>query len=477
MVCFFKIIFTIIKNPFYLVLILRFECVIIKENFEKGRNGGMYQKQVDATSELLRFIENSPTAFHAVDSVVEKLEAKGFVRLQEADEWSLKAGCGYYVTRNQSSILAFRIPKETPKHFLIAASHTDSPMFKLKKNYELSAANTYVRLNTEVYGGTILSSWFDRPLSLAGRMILAKEGNFLAKTVKIDRDLLLIPNVAIHMNRTINSGYAYNPAVDLVPLFAEQREGGNTLAKLLAEELSCREEEIAGMDLYVISRTPGTVWGANREFFSAPRIDNLMCAYGTLEGFCNASSAAAVTVYYAADNEETGSATKQGAGSVFLSDTLDRICESLGTDKRCMLASSMMVSADNGHAKHPNHPELSDSTNFPRMNGGVVIKSNAAQKYTTDGISSALFAEICRRAKVPVQYYANRSDMPGGSTLGSISNTLVPLITVDIGMAQLAMHSSYETAGVMDVAYLIDAMTSFYQSDITVHGDGSYSLN
>ena len=436
----------------------------------------MCQKQLNRTNELLRFIQQSPTAFHAVDSVAKRLESDGFIHLQEAEEWKLEAGRGYYVTRNQSSVLAFRIPKGTPSRFMIAASHTDSPMFKLKKNCEISASNQYIRLNTEVYGGTILSSWFDRPLTLAGRVILSKNGKFLAKNIKIDRDLLLIPNVAIHMNRTVNSGYAYNPAVDLLPLFSEKREGGNTLTKILAEALSCAEEEIVGTDLYVVSRAPGSIWGANEEFFSAPRIDNLMCAFGTLEGFRTATPETSVTVYFAADNEETGSATKQGAGSMFLSDTLDRICEVLNTDKRKMLASSMMVSADNGHAKHPNHPELSDAANSPCLNGGVVIKSNAAQKYTTDGISAALFADVCHRANVPVQYYANRSDMPGGSTLGSISNTLVPLITVDIGLAQLAMHSSYETAGVADLSYLIDAMSAFYASTLTTQGDGSYSF-
>jgi aspartyl aminopeptidase len=225
-----------------------------------------------------------------------------------------------------------------------------------------------------------------------------------------------------------------------------------------------------------VNRTPSTVWGRNGEFFSAPRIDNLMCAYGTLEGFRATAPKNAVTVYYAADNEETGSSTKQGAGSVFLSDTVDRICEALEKDKRRMLASSMMISADNGHAKHPNHPELSDAQNAPKLNGGVVIKYNAAQKYTTEGLSAAIFEEICQRADVPVQCYANRSDMPGGSTLGSISNTLVPLMTVDIGMAQLAMHSAYETAGSRDTEHLIAAMKAFYSCRLTSSGDGAYRL-
>ena len=444
--------------------------------FIRTEDTALKKQDLQKTKQLLHFIEKSPTAFHAVEAVVCELEEQGFTRLEEGGEWTLSPGEGYFVTRNQSSVIAFRLPKEEATGMMIAASHTDSPMFKLKNTYLAPAFGEYLRLNTEVYGGTILSSWMDRPLTLAGRVILEQDGVFTAKTVYVDRDLLLIPNVAIHCNRTVNSGYAFNPAVDMLPLLAQENGKADTVKAILAKELGCCEEEICGMDLYVVCRTPASVWGASNEFFSAPRIDNLMCAYGSLCGFLEGKNEHAVTVYYSADNEETGSSTKQGAGSVFLSDTLDRIAASLGKDKRRLLASSMMVSADNGHAKHPNHPELSDAQNSPKLNGGVVIKSNAAQKYTTDGVSTALFGAICRRADVPVQYFANRSDMPGGSTLGSISNTLVPLITVDIGMAQLAMHSSYETAGSMDVSYLIRAMKAFYESRLEAKGDGTYAL-
>ena len=432
-------------------------------------------QNINAAQELLSFIHKSPTAFHAVDSITAQLAKNGYSPLNEGDDWNLIPGNGYYVTRNQSSVIAFRLPKSEPAGIMIAASHTDSPMFKLKGNYLSPAFGEYLRLNTEVYGGTILSSWMDRPLSLAGRVILKKDGSFRSVLVNIEKDLLLIPNVAIHCNRGVNSGYTFNPAVDMLPLLA-QGEDKTVLSQLLAKELGCNAEDICGMDLYVYCRTNGSVWGAGEEFFSAPRIDNLMCAYCTLQGFVQADSKNTVNVYYSADNEETGSATKQGAGSQFLSDVIDRICDAIGTDRKRMLASSMMVSADNGHAKHPNHPELSDSQNAPRLNGGVVIKSNAAQKYATDGISSAIFEEICQRAQVPVQRFANRSDMPGGSTLGSISNTLVPLITVDIGMAQLAMHSAYETAGCADVSYLTCAMKRFYESELIATGDGFYRL-
>ena len=428
------------------------------------------------TPSLLQFIDKSPTAFQAVDSVCDRLQNEGFIHLNETDNWQLSPGKGYYLTRNHSSVIAFRIPEETPTSFLISASHTDSPMFKLKPSFEAPGVHSYMRLNTEVYGGTILSSWLDRPLSLAGRVIVKQGEQFRSTSVCIDKDLLLIPSVAIHFNRTVNSGYAFNAAVDMLPLFTQDDHASGKLLELIASVANCKPDEIVGTELFVYNRIPATVWGVSEEFFSAPRIDNLMCAFSTLEGFVSAKNDSAVAVYFSADNEETGSATKQGAGSVFLSDVLDRICENLGLDKRMMLASSMMVSADNAHAKHPNHPELSDANNAPLMNGGVVIKSNASQKYATDGMSLALFAEICKRCNVPYQFFANRSDMPGGSTLGSISNTCVPLLTVDIGMAQLAMHSAYETAGCMDVDYLVTAMTEFYSSTLCVVSDGDCYL-
>ena len=426
------------------------------------------------TEALLQFIAKSPTAFQAVDEMVSVLEEKGYERLAESEAWTLCAGKGYYVTRNDSALIAFRIPEKTPRSFMIGAVHTDSPTFKLKKEH-LLVGGDYTRLSAEPYGGSIYSSWLDRPLSVAGRVVLLRDGKFESKSVMLDRDLLVIPSVAIHFNRNVNTGYAYNPATDLVPLFSDKK--GASLRALIAEELGCREEEIVGEDLFLYNRTAGTVFGAENEFFSAPRIDDLMCAWGCLDGFVNSACPAdSVGVYFAADNEETGSVTRQGAASLFLSDVLDRICEAFGTDRRRMLSSSMMVSADNAHARHPNHPELSDATNAPRMNGGVVIKSNASQKYTTDGVSSAIFAQVCQGAGVPVQYFHNRSDVAGGSTLGAISNTNVPLLSVDIGMAQLAMHSAYETAGCDDVGYLCRAMRAFYETKLSALADGGFSI-
>ncbi len=436
----------------------------------------MTTENLTATRDLLTFIENSPTAFHAVDSAANLLDEAGFTRLNESDAWELTRGGKYYVTRNLSSILAFQIPETFTESFLITASHTDSPTFKLKTACEAEAFGKYVKLNVESYGGMVYSTWLDRPLSIAGRVIVRENGKFTARLVKIDRDLVLIPNVAAHQNRKINSEFAYNVAVDLMPLYSS-KNGKGTLPKIIADELSCNAENIACADLYLYNRTPASVWGADNEFFSCPRIDNLQCAYTTLKGFLNAADECkSLAVYAAFDNEETGSSTKQGANSQFLFDTLSRICESLNLDLRRVLASSFMVSADNGHARHPNHPEFSDAQNAPNMNEGVVIKSNASQKYTTDAISTAIFSEICKRADVPVQLFANRSDMGGGSTLGSISNTNVALNTVDIGLAQLAMHSSYETGGCADTLYMIRAITEFYKSAITTDGDGIYTI-
>lgn len=435
------------------------------------------KQNMKAVQELLAFIRKSPTAYQAVSTVAEMLEEAGYTRLEEGDSWNLIPGGKYYLTRNLSSLLAFALPEGAPDSFLIAASHSDSPTFKLKDNYLSPAFGKYVRFNTERYGGMLLSTWFDRPLSVAGRVILRQDGHFIAKSVVVDRDLCLIPNVAIHLNRDVNNGYKYNPAVDLLPLYG-MADSTQTVKKEVAEAAGVAEDAVVGADLYLYDRTPGVIFGADNAFFASPRIDNLMCAYGTLRGFLDAREVQnAVKVYACFDNEETGSATKQGAASMLLRDTLSRIAESASVDLRRMLANSFMVSADNGHARHPNHPELSDGQNAPDLNGGVVIKANAAQKYTTDALSAALFSSICRSAGVPVQGYANRSDLPGGSTLGSISDVQVPLCTVDIGMAQLAMHSAYETAGCADVDYLCRAMTAFFGAVIRSGGDGRWTLS
>lgn len=427
------------------------------------------------TKQLLKFIENSPTAYQAVDSAAAILEEQGFARLCAQQAWELSPGQGYYTVQNGTSIIAFRMPTGKIGSVMLAASHSDSPTFKLKAVCEADTGE-YVKLNTERYGGMILSSWLDKPLSLAGRLVV-KEGDAIRTvSVKVDRDLLLIPNVAIHQNRKHNDGYVFNAQTDMMPLYGTSDAKGSLMATV-AKAAGVEAENVIGSDLYLYNRTPGTIWGADDAFFSAPRIDNLMCAYGTLKGLLQAGEAEQVLQVWACfDNEETGSRTKQGAGALWLRDVLERICEANGVDLRRIMPTSMMLSADNAHAKHPNHPELSDAQNAPRMGGGVVIKANASQSYATDGVSCAIFSEICKKAGVPTQSFANRSDSPGGSTLGSIADTLLPISTVDIGMAQLAMHSSYETAACADTAHVINASRAFFEAKIRLDAAGNYTI-
>ena len=419
----------------------------------------------DTVRQLLSFIRHSPTAFHAVESVAQMLDEAGFIRLTEGKKYALHPKDACYITRNGSSLIAFRIPEDTPTGFMIAASHSDSPSFKLKETGEIQVLGKYTKLNTERYGGMILSSWLDRPLSLAGRIILDTPEGLRPVLVNIDRDLLVIPNVAIHLNRSVNDGFSWNPAVDTLPLLAQAAEPVS-VHSLLAEQLDIAPETIVGQDLFLYARDPGGRIGAHGEFFVSPRIDDLECAFTTLQGFLTATPSKAIAVYALFDNEETGSESKQGAASDFLSATLRRIAAELpsAVDLDTLLSHSFMLSADNAHACHPNHPELSDGQNAPHMNGGVVIKFNASQRYTTDAVSAALVKKICQNVNVPVQFYANRSDMPGGSTLGSISNTKVSILTADIGLAQLAMHSACETAGSQDPDHMITATREFFSS-------------
>jgi len=425
---------------------------------------------------LFDFLKNSPTAFHAVESLCGLLKAQGFTPLQECSPWDIIPGGKYYVTRNRSSVIAFMLPEGKPASFHIIASHSDSPTFKIKENAELTVRDKYVQLNTERYGGMIFSSWFDRPLSVAGRVLYKDETGIHTRLVKIDRDLVMIPNVAIHMNREVNNGYKYNAQVDLMPLYGDINAKGS-FRKLIAEACGIEEDAIVGNDLYLYNRMPGTIWGADHEFISAPQLDDLECAYASVCALKDLPDQGHVNVCCVFDNEEVGSGTKQGADSTFLSDVLERIAACLRMDAeayRMALSASFMLSADNAHATHPNHPEYADQLNQVEMNKGIVIKFNANQKYTTDGVSAAVFHQLCKVAGVPVQHFANRSDLPGGSTLGNISGAHVSINTLDIGLAQLAMHSCYETAGVKDLDWMIQGMHAFYASKITAKADGEY---
>lgn len=429
--------------------------------------------------ELFQFIENSPSCFHAIETIRKKLNAEGFIELVEGRSWQIEKGKKYYVTRNLSSIIAFKIPENDFKNFHIVASHSDSPTFKIKENAEIEVNNKYVKLNTEKYGGMICSTWFDRPLSIAGR-ILVKEGN-LVKThlVNIDKDLVIIPNLAIHMNRAVNDGYKYNAQIDMLPLYGDNTSKGS-LMKTVAQSVGVEEDSILGTDLFLYNRMRGTKIGANSEYISSPRLDDLECAYASLSAFLSETNSNSASVYCVFDNEEVGSGTKQGADSTLLYDVLRRINMCLGNseeDYYKLIASSFMVSADNAHALHPNYSDKSDPTNKVYINDGIVIKYNANQKYTTDAVSASIFKSICDSVNVPYQTFTNRSDILGGSTLGNISNAHVSLNTIDIGLAQLAMHSTYETAGAKDVTYLIDALKAFYNTSIEQVEDGQYIIN
>ena len=419
---------------------------------------------------LKNFLDASVSAYHAVANLSEMLESAGYTKLSEAESWEIAPGGKYFLTRGGTAVIAFRIPEGAPKGFLMSASHSDRPTFKVKENGEL--VGHYTRLAVERYGGMIIAPWLDRPLSVAGRVMVEKEDGVRSKLVNIDEDLMLIPNVAIHMNRTANEGYKWNPAVDTLPLM-----GGKDAKGRLNEKLEALAGgKILGHDLFLYVRQKACVWGLNGEYISSAALDDLECAWGCTQGFLEADATDAIPMLCVFDNEEVGSSSMQGAASTMLSDTLARICQGLNIDLRQMLAQSFLVSADNAHAVHPNHPELADPANAPVMGGGVVIKYNANMRYCTDGVSAAVFRKVCGKANVPVQTYCNRADLPGGSTLGNISLHHVSVPTVDIGLPQLAMHSCYETAAVADADYLVDAMAAFYGANLTVHDDGSFCI-
>ncbi|HIV53107.1 MAG TPA: M18 family aminopeptidase [Candidatus Mediterraneibacter norwichensis] len=418
------------------------------------------------SKELIHFIESSPSCFHAVNFMEDLLLKEQFIQLRENEKWRIQRGGRYFVVRNGSALIAFTVPEQDFPGMRIMASHSDSPSFKIKENPELESENHYIRLNVEGYGGMLCAPWFDRPLSVAGRVITKNKdtGNFEARLINIDRDLVMIPSLAIHMNREANKGYSYNIQKDMLPLYGGISAKG-TFLKTVADAAGIKEDEILGHDLFLYNRQKGSVWGASQEYISGPRLDDLQCAFASLKGFLAAPRKSFLAVHCVLDNEETGSATKQGAASTFLYDTLTRAYCSLGMTKEdylIHLADSFMISADNAHAVHPNYTDKADPSNRPFLNGGIVIKFNAGQKYCTDALSAAMFRDICREAGVPVQTFANRSDMAGGSTLGNISNTRVALNTVDIGLPQLAMHSPYETAGAEDTGYLIKAAEKFF---------------
>lgn len=419
---------------------------------------------VEVGENLIHFIARSPSVFHAVHGVKEALLYSGFTEIREEDPWHIEKGGKYVVTRNGSALIAFTVPEEGARSFHIMASHADSPCFKIKENPEIKEG-PYVKLNVEGYGGMIMSTWLDRPLSVAGRLIVRENGHLAQKLAAADGTMLVIPSVAIHMDRNVNHRKDWNVQKDLLPLYGLATEK-TSFMDVIAASANVKTEDIVAHDLYLYSRVPGTIWGEEKEFISSPKLDDLQCAFATFRGFMRGRKEKHISVYALFDNEEVGSGTAQGAGSPFLSNVLTRLALSLGLtydETMAMIARSFMISADNAHSVHPNHPEYADPVNRPVINGGIVIKYNAQQRYATDGLSAARFKELCRDLSIPVQTFTNRSDNPGGSTLGNISNTKVSMPTVDIGLAQLAMHSSYETAGTLDTAYLVNASIKFFE--------------
>lgn len=434
---------------------------------------------MSSSQKLLDFIQNSPSCFHAINNIKGQLEKNGFSELKEDTVWKLEEGKKYFVIRNGSAIISFTVPCKNFQGFLMTASHSDSPSFKIKENPELKSEGI-VSLNVEKYGGMLINPWFDRALSIAGRLIVSEKGrdfSFKSILVNFDRDLLMIPNLAIHMNRDANDGHKVDVQQEIRPIISSNEDF--SFKKLLAKEAGVKEEEILSYDLYLYNRDKGSFWGEKKEFISSPKLDDLECAYTTLQGFLNAVKDGAgdkglgknVLIHTVFDNEEVGSQSRQGAASTFLYDTLHRINESFGRSEQeylVALAKSFLVSADNAHAVHPNYVSKADPVNKPGVNEGIVIKFNAAQKYTSDGVSAGVFKKICEKAKVPYQIFTNNSNIAGGSTLGNISNSQVSVLSVDIGLAQWAMHSPNESAGAKDVEYMEKAIAQFYKSEIQV---------
>ena len=424
--------------------------------------------------QLFDFIQCSPTASHTAATVRAMLVQAGFTQLLESQPWDLQPGGRYYTTRGMSSLIAFQVPKADFHGFSVIAPHGDSPCFKVKESPELRVDGQYTKLNTEVYGGMQLALWTDRPLSVAGRLAVRTENGVKGVLCDIRRDLLLIPGVAIHMNRGVNEGVKLDPQKDTLPLLGGSQAD---LKKLVAENAGVAPEDILSWDLYLYSRAQGTVFGAEKEFIAAPRLDDLECVFAAAKAFLAGENRENVTVLSLFDNEETGSLTRQGADSPFLSEVLERISLSCGKSREEHLraiASGFMLSADNAHAVHPDSPEKSDPTNRCYLNGGVVVKHSP--RYASDALTAGLFQRICQKAGVPVQVYYNNSKIPGGGTLGNLSGSHMALPTVDIGLAQLSMHSPYETAGAKDLDYMVWAMQAFYESVITQTGREEYAI-
>lgn len=421
---------------------------------------------------LIDFIKDSPTAFHAVENSAVVLRNKGFVELDLSDKWELEQEKKYFVTRNGSALIAFVVGEAdiAENGFKLIGAHTDSPSFRIKPAPEMVEEDKYLKLNTEVYGGPILNTWFDRPISLAGR-ISVKSGDLLrpeTRLIDLNEPLMVIPNLAIHMNREVNKGVELNKQKDLLPfvtMIEEKFEKDDFLINVVADEFNISADQIIDFDLFLYETEAGGLIGLEDEFISAGRQDDLAMAKAGIEALADSESVQATNVMVLFDNEEVGSSTKQGADSPMLNHILERIVQTLGgnrTDFFQALANSFIISADMAHAVHPNYTDEHDPTNRPLLNGGPVIKVNANQSYTSDSLSGSVFASICNKADVPYQKFVNRSDKRGGSTIGPISATQLGIDSVDIGNPLLAMHSVRELGGVKDQSYILKVFKEYY---------------
>lgn len=429
-------------------------------------------KELEFARGLIDFIYQSPSPYHVVDNLRGKLQANGFSELSLRDRWTVKKGGKYFVTQSESALIAFVVGTGELEQdgFHLIGAHTDSPTFRVKPLPEMVVENTYVKLNVETYGGPILNTWLDRPLSIAGRVTLKAENPFYPehRLVNIQKPILIIPNLSIHMNRKVNEGVELNKQKDMLPMLAlvtEQFEKDRFLIKLIAKELGVEADKIVDFDLFLYEFEKGQIIGLNEEFISCGKLDDLAMVHAGIEALIDAPVGKSTNVMVCFDNEEVGSETKQGAGSPILRNVLERIAMGLGKDREDFfraLYSSFLISADMAHAIHPNSPELHDPVNRPMLNKGPVIKISANQTYTTDSDSNTVFELVCAKAGVPVQRFVNRSDQRGGSTIGPISSTQLDIRSLDIGNPMLAMHSIRELGGVQDHTYLKQAFVGYF---------------
>lgn len=425
------------------------------------------------TKELMEFIDSSPSMYHGAENIEKLVAEAGFVRLNQSENWGIKEGGKYYILNNNSAIIVFTIGKEVKNpRFNIVGSHSDSPTFKLKPNNIIRTKDSFLTVNVEPYGGAIYNTWFDRPLSVAGRVTFEKGGQIVEENVYIDKNILIIANAAIHMNREINKGYNYNEQKDMLPILGmigSEDEPGDFILEQIAEKLKIKPEEILDFDLYLYDRQKGSFVGINDDFFSVGRIDNLGMAYLSVRAIIENSEcigADNINMACVFDNEEVGSGSRQGAASPFLKQTIQRIVSLFSDEKEAFykaVSSSFLISADQAHSVHPNYLEYSDITNYPTINKGPVIKYAANQSYTSDAVSAAVIKAICKEKDIPVQAFVNRSDKRGGSTIGPITMGKLNIPSVDIGSPILSMHSVKELGGCLDQEYILELFTEFYK--------------